>query len=59
IGFYISPSWSETAASTCPGILLSGRRGSQGCQLERTVPNYLADLCHGQTASHRFALVSL
>lgn len=27
IGFYISLSWSETAASTCPGSSLSGRRG--------------------------------
>lgn len=27
IGFYISLSWSETAASTCLGILLSGKRG--------------------------------
>lgn len=29
IGFYISLSWRETAASTCPGISISGRRGPQ------------------------------
>ncbi|OPJ84044.1 hypothetical protein AV530_015557 [Patagioenas fasciata monilis] len=59
IGFYISLFWSETAAGTCPGISLFGRRDPRGCQLEQTVPNYLADPCHGQTASYRTALVSL